>query len=367
MSWLRKLAQSTLITLVGCLVIFVLVEGVSSTVLLAWDSTKLVAQLGSARHVRFDDELGWSNAANTSILDRYGPGRSVHINSQGLRAQQTFTASVPAERIRILCSGDSFTFGKGADDSTTWCERLGAKRADIQPVNAGEEAYGLGQIYLKTKKLSASMKWNVNVFAFIADDIRRMGTLDFIGRQKPRLVLSEGKLQIQNVPVPKASQLTLWMRANGRVFRNLRFLEFAGRIGRKLGGPGSRMQGPRSDDERAAVAGAILKAAQQLSERQGAQFVAVFLPSGAPLAADDAVWRPLIAEQCAKLGIPFFDAVGPPLAQHSITERQEFYDPVYRHYSPAGDQLIADLIWAHLNQNQPLAPSEPAQPVAPAP
>ncbi|CAN0599250.1 unnamed protein product, partial [Laminaria digitata] len=171
--------------------------------------------------------------------------------------------------------------GKGADNSTTWCERLGAKRPDLQAVNAGEEAYGLGQSYLKTKQLSSSLKWHVNVFAFIADDIRRMGTLDFMGRQKPRLVLSQGELQTQNVPVPEVSQLTLWMRANARVFKNLRFLEFAGRIGRKLGGSGAALRGPRTDDEKAAVAGAILKAAQQLSAQQGAHFVAVFLPSGA--------------------------------------------------------------------------------------
>ena len=342
MDRLKSALLSAVGIVVACLVIFVLVEGLSSTCPLAWGATKARGFLGSRKHVRFDHRLGWTNKEGTSLKDRFGPGKHVTIDGLGLRAGKDPSKEIPDGKRRILCTGDSFTFGKGNGDDETWCARLAARHPEAQVLNAGEEAYGIGQIHLKGERLMEKLDWNVQVFAFIADDVRRMTTLDFIGRNKPRLVLDEGKLQLQNFPVRRSSDTYLWFRANRRMFQNLRFLELGQRLGRKFSSPPA---GAGGFDDRvvADTLGTILETTHRLNTERGGRALFVFLPSGPDFNAPTERWRPLFLAQCKTRNLDCIDAVA-PFDEEDEADLRPLYDPVYAHYSAEGNVRIAKII-----------------------
>src|SRR5262245_46598957 len=66
--------------------VFVLMEGASSLLLLARDTmASRRGQVAERRHTRYDPDLGWVNIPNATVRDLYGPGRDLHINGQGFR------------------------------------------------------------------------------------------------------------------------------------------------------------------------------------------------------------------------------------------------------------------------------------------
>jgi lysophospholipase L1-like esterase len=73
--------------------------------------------------------------------------RRVEINSLGLRAPE-LTVPKPAGRKRVLCFGDSITFGYGLSNEETYPARLGELLADrgIEIVNAGVTGFTSRQV-----------------------------------------------------------------------------------------------------------------------------------------------------------------------------------------------------------------------------
>lgn len=78
--------------------------------------------------------------------DRGSPARTVEyrINSRGFRERE-FRAAEPRGKRRVLCLGDSFTFGTGIDVQDTWprqLERVCAREGlDLQAINLGVYRY----------------------------------------------------------------------------------------------------------------------------------------------------------------------------------------------------------------------------------
>ena len=85
---------------------------------------------------KHDTELGWIPRANVHIPNRFGRWKDVSINSQNLRASREFDRDVPVGQIRVVCSGDSMTFGLGVGNAETWCEQLALFDPRIEPLNA---------------------------------------------------------------------------------------------------------------------------------------------------------------------------------------------------------------------------------------
>ncbi len=335
----RRLLFNVLGVLVGCLLIYVVVEGACSALLLAWDlGFKTVGGLRSGKYVQFDDELGWVGAPGTHLADFSGPGRDITIDARSLR----ITAPPDDDdSVTVLCSGDSFTFGVGVGDTETWCYRLGVDHPRLATLNAGEPAYGLGQMYLKAARLADDVNWDVQVFAFIADDIRRMTTSEFVGRNKPRFVLDDaGALKLERDRVAESSRVYAWVRANKRVFANLRVLELSDRIRQKMAGPPA----PRpSDDETARLAGAIFEQTAKLNAEKGRRAVFVFLPGGADVDPADTAWRPRIAAECKRRGLHCAELVTPFRAL-SDADQEGMFEPVTNHYNARGNAWIAERI-----------------------
>jgi hypothetical protein len=104
----------------SCVVALALLEGLISLCLLLWGLAFEAPQALAERvHTRYDAELGWVNVPGLSLRDFYGLGKNLTINDQGFRGRRSVAMRVPAEKLRIVCSGDSFTLGYGVGDDET--------------------------------------------------------------------------------------------------------------------------------------------------------------------------------------------------------------------------------------------------------
>ena len=118
----------------------------------------------------------------------------------------------------ILATGDSYTLGDEVTDAETWpavLQRLTGRRT----LNAGVAAYGFDQTVLRTELLAPKLKPAVIVVGFIADDLRRAELSRAWGTEKPYFSLTDGALELRNVPVPPSPRpedtLDFWHRAFG--------------------------------------------------------------------------------------------------------------------------------------------------------
>lgn len=151
---------------------------------------------------QYDPELGWVNVKNRHFPDRYGENKHVTHNSQGFRAVRDYPSEIPKGRHRIVCLGDSFTYGI-VGDNDTFPAQLETLCPAIETVNMGGPGYGIDQAYLWYKRDGSVVNANLLLFAFIEDDFQRMAMEAFMTRYpKPQLMLNGNDLVPANVPVP---------------------------------------------------------------------------------------------------------------------------------------------------------------------
>jgi len=174
------------------------------------------------RHAQYDAELGWVSVPNTSIPNMYGRDVGLRIDSQGFR--ETPNPSSPA-RLRVVCSGDSFTFGEGVADDRTWCARLAAMDSGLATVNMGQTGYGVDQAYLWYKRDGRQLEHEIHLFTYITNDFRRMQLSSFSGYAKPVLAIQNDSLLLKNTPVPRSKTRSSWYSAALVVRQELRIAQ----------------------------------------------------------------------------------------------------------------------------------------------
>jgi hypothetical protein len=125
---------------------FILMEGSLSALLFAWGILN-VRVAPERYHTRFDRELGSVAVPNLDLPNMYGPGVSLRTNSQDFRGSREFTELVAPGRRRVICSGDSVTFGFGVDDDHSWCRLLESLDGRLEAVNMALPGYGVDQAY----------------------------------------------------------------------------------------------------------------------------------------------------------------------------------------------------------------------------
>src|ERR1700676_469005 len=134
------------------LLFFLVIEGVCSGLFVAYQFLSPVEQRTlSAAAVQYDQDLGWVSVPNFYHKDYYAPGIYLRTNSRGFRASSDYTQQVPPGKVRIVCSGDSQTFGDGVDNDHAWCQLLQSLDDRFQTVNIAQSGYGLDQMYLRYK------------------------------------------------------------------------------------------------------------------------------------------------------------------------------------------------------------------------
>jgi len=347
--------------LLGALALFLLVEGLFSTLYVLGNYRSLTARAAGPALSQYDPELGWRNTAGFYSPDLYGPGLWVKTNGEGFRNGEDFPGPAPAGKLRVICSGDSFTFGNGVDNDHAWCAQLAALDGRLQPVNMGVAGYGVDQMYLLHQREAQRMSYHVHVLAVIGEDFRRMPRSAFLGYGKPLLKVSGGELVVTHVPVPRPGASPRWTFWGGHLLSEMRSVAYLQKLLHRSAAaapppasPGLAAEGTRE------VAARVLAALAALDRQKDATLVVVYLPTLEELDTTDeaGTWRGFLREECARQGIAFPDLT-PGVQQLPYVQMTRLYIPLTSHsaghLSDAGNSYTAEKICQALSANPAVA------------
>jgi hypothetical protein len=327
------------------------VEGLASFGLFANDIRHIPRAPENFRQATYDTLLGWVGLPNLARSDNYGPGLRLTTNTDGMRIHRPVTPALAPGEKRIICSGDSFTFGSGVSDDETFCAYLEQELPGVRTLNMAQRGYGIDQAYLWYKRDAVRYPHQVHVFAFIWADFERMAVTTFTGYPKSRLRLRDGTLAVENVPVPQWTGESRLATAFGAL-PELRLVQLVQR------------QTDQSDAAKLArvdaqvwdIALAVFKDLDRLNKERGSNLVLVYLPAPADLApgAQDNR-RQRMAEFSHTSGIPFVDLtaeirrVPPDSADWMfITPNALPVQGSSGHYTAAGHRWVAARLAEHL-------------------
>jgi hypothetical protein len=351
------MTKKVFIFLVSCLVIFLFLEGLASSLSVFFKLFSKSESPASAS-TQYDEELGWIGIPNFYEKDFYDPGVYLRTNSQGFRGNQEFTTNVPSGKLRIICSGDSMTFGSGVTNDETWCQLLENMDPHLQTVNLAQAGYGVDQMYLWYLRAGAALDHDVQLFAFVTDDFRRMELKSFSGYGKPILQMNNGQLAAGNVPVPKEPAFFHWWVRHSPQLMQLRSLSGLGRLleissGRKtaavLGGAG---------EEQRRIVSNVIESLGAVNRQKHSTLIFVYLPTRADYFPNETIldWRRFLQEETAKRGVVFIDMLSNfqklPLADMEklfiCSDSSQYFATVKGHFTKAGHQYTARQLYEGL-------------------
>lgn len=357
----RNVVSAFVFALIAVALGLLVLEGVSAVGLrLADRHNALRHPVAERKHTRYDPELGWVSVPSVDLPDLYGPGRSLHTNAQGFRGRRDTPREVPPGRIRLLCSGDSFTLGWGVDDADTWCAQLERLDDRIEAVNLGQGGYGVDQAYLWARRETGKLDHQLHVFAFISEDIQRMRYDSFRGYGKPTLTLEGGIPVAAGTPVPEPTDVAHPVERLHLV-RAMRRL-----LGREM--PTARPVMPLSDA--AGLAQRALETLDRDARSRGSRFVAVWLPTLVDyISSDDDVLRRTLSGHLHASDVLVVDLVEDLRALPAERADSLFLKPdevaypaAGRHYSARGNAFIAAALWRRLQLLPAFAAASPTGP-----
>jgi hypothetical protein len=332
------------------LALVALVEGGSSLLLFAFDAVSRVRGLAEEYSTHYDAELGWVARPDFDSPDFYGPGRGLRTERHGFRNDEDVAPEVPAGRVRMVCSGDSFTLSYGVGNDAAWCHVLG-QLLDVEAVNMGQGGYGVDQAYLWYMRDGIGLEHQLQLFAFIEGDFARAQGSSFLGFPKPVLTLVDGELTATNVPVPRSGWLRRRLAAASAEMRFVRLLEG---VERRI--PRRREDADARNAATLAVVGAMFERLADVNRQKASRLVIVDLPTKKMHArSEPSYWQKSISELAESLRIPFIDLT-PRLGRLSCAEVEDLYmqpevvphDKGGGHYTEAGNRWVAEILEAEL-------------------
>jgi hypothetical protein len=335
MRWL-KIAAVNVAVLFG---LFIVLEGGISLVLVFRDITVMAWE--AAPYTEYDAELGWIAKPGVALPDFWRKGVGVRTNRQRFRATDDVQPAVAPGKLRVICSGDSFTFGDGVDNPETWCQQLASRDPRIEPVNLGQGGYGADQAYLRFLRDTTNLAHQVHAFAFIDDDFRRMQADTFLGFGKPVLTLDHGVVAAANVPVPRTATSHPWLVALPRALMETRMAVFVTRVLNKY----ASAPGPTAEKDAATkdVLRAMFAELKRVNQQRGSTLVLVHLPTIGELGGIDP-WSAFVGETAQQEGIPLVDVVS---AFRSRTDARGFFlseGTAGGHYNASGHAFVAGVV-----------------------
>jgi len=359
----NKLIRLVAVNIGLLLLLLVLAEGLSSCLLLGHDLLTTRA-LAERRHTQYDPELGWVGLPDLHLPDMYGPGIDLTTNSQGFRAERDVPVRVPAGKVRVICSGDSFTLGYGVSNDQTWCRQLAALDPSLETVNMGQGGYCIGQAFLWYRRDGARLDHDLQILAFITDDFQRMRSEAFIGYGKPRITTDGNHLVVENVPVPRRGYTFSWLVKNRHNFKRLRMAELLiAALGRDRGSGGVGRVTPAEKRETRAVFSGILGELKLMNREKSSRLVLVYFPVLDELLGEPPQeWIDLVREEAERHDVLFIDLVTEfrlhPLERMTdlfIAEGELDYPAAAGHFNESGNRFVAELIYERLAGHQVIA------------
>jgi hypothetical protein len=333
-------------------VLFALLEGCASLVVIGHDivTTPGVPER-THNHVEHDTLLGWVNRPDVHLPDAYGAGRTVSTNRQRFRGMRDYAEHVPAGRLRIICSGDSFTFGYGVGDGDAWCARLTDLDARLETINMGLGGYGVDQAYLWYMRDGMRFDHDMQIFAFVTDDFHRMRADRFMGYGRPLLDMRGDSIVVTNVPVPQTSWLARRQARHGESIARLRIVRVLRRATGMAGDARAAANAARNarEDERVRrVVARIFAELRRANDVRGSRLVLVYLPGTWDYWRDTATdrWREFIRAEASRQDLLLLDLVE-ELRRVAPTQVDGLYDP-NAHFSIAGNEWAARVLYERL-------------------
>jgi len=352
----RRATVFVLFNIGAVLLLLLVLEGAAS-IYYAFRDAFATPPVAESLHTEYDPELGWINLPNVYLPNMYGPGKYLRTNSQRFRNNADFPAIVPPGKARIICSGDSFTFGYGVDNDHTWPQLLATRAPTLETVNMGQGGYGADQAYLWYKRDGVPLDHDIQILAIILPDLYRMQHKAFNGYGKPVLTLDNDRLVTANVPVPRSMQVRSprLVRVETAVF-NLNLTRMLRRVLKlDTAAPASETQKERNQ-ETAWVVTSMLDDLRETNRSRRSVLVLVYLPTREEYGADPgASWRKFLANYAQQHGVPYFDLAedfrrlpAGALDKLFIGTGTMNFPGAAGHYTDAGNALVADLIYRKL-------------------
>ena len=131
----------------------------------------------------------------------------------GARGQREFPDERDPDRIRVLCFGESFTFGAEVGDGEDWPSQLEALEPRLEVWNFGVNAWGTDQALLRFRELAPLLGADVILMGFLTENacrnVNRFRQVyqprDTPALAKPRFILEGEELVL--IPLPFESEV----------------------------------------------------------------------------------------------------------------------------------------------------------------
>jgi hypothetical protein len=277
----------------------------------------------------FSPTLGWELRPDVRT-DR------VTSNSQGLRGRREYAPEPPAGIRRVLCVGDSFTFGAGLRDDETMPARLeaalnGSGPARWEVLNFGVEGYGTDQQWLYLSERGLRYRPQIVVLSFFELNLER-NVMSFRDYAKPYFTLADGRLVLHNVPVPSPPEV-LGSRPE---LPRWRLASLLGTLGQEF--RLSTSLGDLARTQAGAVTVALLDAMREASVAHGARFVLMTIPR--PITRRGSDTERMLAAWAARTGTPLLN-LRAAYVKLPDAERARLYAG---HWTPYGADVTARLL-----------------------
>lgn len=283
----------------------------------------------------YDKDLGWSSIPGYFDRNAFGNNAYIKINSQGFRNHTEFSIPIPSGKKRIICSGDSYTFGHGVSNVDAWPEQLSKIDTALETMNMGQKGYGIDQAYLWYLRDGKKFEHDVHLFGVIAHNFQRFGK-EFLGKYKPVLDISRGQLRVTNVPVPRKS----WFRMKWEKLLS-------------LSGPRQPMD-PADPVLSRQIALKIFDDLKSIHHSSHSRFVVLYFPVFPNDIYSDSNQdlRFFLRDELSKRGIEFLDLTEAfqAIPRSEIPEMYILNDKKKGiHYSAKGNRCVAELIYKYLS------------------
>jgi lysophospholipase L1-like esterase len=339
--------------------LLVMIEGLSSYAFFLKDLVPRLRESG-LRHTTYDAEIGWVGLPNVDIKDMYGPGAHLRTNGRGFRNAKDFPPKRDSDTRRIVCSGDSVTFGEYVGNDQTFCSVLAELDPKLESINMGQLGYGVDQAYLWYRRDADDLEVDVHFFAFITHDFMRMQYDRFMGIPRPVVVLEDGKPVVTNVPISQATYaMPTWLAETLNSADGLRTLKLATGIRKRLNLAPRKVPGAwdaRGADEVKAVVAGLFEALRDYDAARSRATVLVYFPSVEELQqpnAELAYWISVVESNARRLDIPFVNFVS-LFAELPAADVVRLFVDGY-HFSEEGHALVARELLEHLRGDTRIA------------
>jgi len=244
---------------------------------------------------------------------------TIHSNSDGFRQRRELEEE--DERIHILVTGDSYTFGQGVEESERFTDRVEALRPDLRVDNIAMTGWGLDMMVLALEAVVPRTRPDIVVVALFYDDFRRVRTrFAGVGFPIPRFILQGDELVLRPYPRPRLYERLHLYQAYNRALR----------------GPDRPMAGPSKTEWR--INDRLLDRVHELSQTYGFRTVLVYLPSRWTGRVDDNRRR-WTRREAERQGFAVVDSIYE--IQRDSVNAFIRYDG---HYSPRGHEIVARAI-----------------------